>query len=213
MVSHNFKDLTGQTLGNFKVIKRLDNDKQGHAQWLCTCMLCGNEVVQKTANLTKNRVYSCGCQTNKIISEKNGKHHLRHTRIYNIWAKMRGRCQRPSDKLYNYYGGRGIKVCDEWDKDFKVFYDWSMANGYTDELTIDRIDVNGNYEPDNCRWVTMAVQCNNKRSNIQITYKGKTQNLSQWCKELNLPMKLVHSRLRYAGWSVERAFETHVIHK
>lgn len=201
-----FIDLTGQTIGNFKVIKRIENNKKGQARWLCTCLFCGGSTIQTSSTLTGQYIYSCGCQTKQRIREKNSKHGLRHTRLYNIWHKMRQRCQKSTDKLYKYYGERGIKVCKEWNDDFKIFYDWSMSNGYTDKLTLDRIDVNGNYEPCNCRWVTMKIQCSNKRSNVLITYNGKTQTLTQWCDELNLPMKLVHSRLKYKGWTVEEAF-------
>lgn len=202
----NFVDLTGRTLGNFKVIQRAEN-KNGKVYWLCECLCCGKEVYLSSFSLTHNKTQSCGCLTRKIISEKNRVHGLRHTRIYNIWAKMRQRCNNKNDKLFKYYGGRGIKVTEEWEK-FENFYQWAMSHGYTDSLTIERIDVNGDYEPSNCAWKTMKVQCNNKRTNIKIAYKGEIKNLKEWCDELNLNYKLIHGRITYGGWSVERAFET-----
>ena len=134
------------------------------------------------------------------------KHGKRNTRIYRIYAHMKGRCNNPNNEDYCYYGGKGIKVCSLWSEDFQSFYDWSMANGYADDLTIDRINVDGDYEPSNCRWVTMKTQCNNKSSNILITYNGKSQNLKQWAEELGVSYTMLYQRLYKYGWDVEKAF-------
>lgn len=203
---HNYKDLTGKIMGNFEVIRRDGYTSNGGVRWLCKCLSCGKFIYKDTYSLTHKTTQSCGCLTNEIISQKNRTHGLTHTRIHNIWNKIRRRCNDIRDKLYCYYGERGIAVCEEWVKDFKNFYDWAMAHGYNDSLTLDRIDVNGNYCPENCRWVNMKVQGNNRRNNINITYQGKTQTLKQWCEELNLDYKLTHRRIRYDGWSVEKAF-------
>lgn len=134
-------------------------------------------------------------------------HGKRHTRLYNIWLQMKNRCYNRKTPRYKDYGGRGITVCDEWKNDFKAFYDWSMLHDYADNLTIDRIDNNGNYTPSNCRWVTVADQNRNSRKCDFITYHGETHCLKEWCEILSLHYGSVLSRKRY-GWSVERMFET-----
>lgn len=129
-------------------------------------------------------------------------------RLYRIWRNMRRRCYKSSAKNYNYYGGRGIKVCDEWVDNFDAFHDWSTDNGYNNDLTLDRIDVNANYSPSNCRWVTWKVQNNNARFNHLITYNGVTKTLTEWCETFNLNRDAIYSRLNKYGWSVERALTT-----
>lgn len=131
-------------------------------------------------------------------------HGMKKTRIYKSWERIKRRCNNP--KTYKNYGGRGIKVCDEWSKDFMAFYEWAMANGYRDDLTIDRIDVNGNYEPNNCRWVTMKEQENNRRNNHHITYNGETHTIAEWGDILNIPYKVLLQRITTYKWSIEKAF-------
>lgn len=134
-------------------------------------------------------------------------HGLSNTRIYKIWECMKYRCSNPNRPEYPNYGGRGIIVCDEWANNFLSFYEWSMSNGYNESLTIDRIDVNGNYEPDNCRWTDMKTQANNTTRCIYITYQDKTQTLTQWCEELNLSYDTIRTRLRRdANITPERLF-------
>jgi hypothetical protein len=130
------------------------------------------------------------------------------SRLYSIYQGMTRRCYYPDNQNYKYYGGKGIVICNEWKTDFSAFKKWALENGYQDNLTIDRINTNGNYEPSNCRWVSMKEQCNNRTSNHLITYKGKTQNLKQWCIELNLNYGIMESRINRYKWSVEKAFET-----
>lgn len=180
-----FVDLTGQRFGNLTVIERRGSDKYKNALWLCKCD-CGNEVLIKSNNLRTGNSSSCGCIATNQRREKFLKHGLRHTRLYDIWRAMKQRCYYKKSHNYSNYGGRGIVVCNEWLNDAENFYNWAVYNGYKDGLTIDRIDVNGDYEPSNCRWVTLQEQNNNRRSNRLITYRGKTQNLTQWCKELNI---------------------------
>lgn len=120
---------------------------------------------------------------------------------------MINRCFRTKDKRYKDYGGRGITVCNEWRNSFKAFYAWAIANGYTDELTIDRIDNNGNYEPSNCRWLSLKEQANNRRSNHLVTYDGQTKTITQWSEERNIKKSTLQRRLSKNGWSVKRALE------
>lgn len=117
---------------------------------------------------------------------------------------MKTRCHTPTAWEYKNYGARGIIICDEWRNDFKAFYDWSMSHGYTDELTIDRIDNNGNYYPENCRWVTRTIQNRNQRNSRYLTFKGQTKHLFDWADELGINRNTLASRL-HKGWSIERA--------
>lgn len=129
-------------------------------------------------------------------------------RLYFIFNQMKQRCYNPKNKRYKNYGGRGIKICDEWLDNQNLFFEWSLSNGYNDTLTIDRIDCNKGYEPNNCRWVTQKFQQNNRTNNRIITYKGKSQTLSQWCEELGIPYSTIKHRVNEFHWSIEKAFET-----
>ena len=142
-----------------------------------------------------------------------------HTRLSRIFNGLKVRCYNTKNKDYTLYGGRGIKLCDEWNnretvrdiegnntKGFLAFKKWALENGYTDNLTVDRIDVNGDYSPENCKWVTQKEQCNNKRNNHYITYNGKTQSLAEWARDLGIKRSTLSNRLNVYGWSVEKAF-------
>lgn len=119
---------------------------------------------------------------------------LGNTRLYNIWCHMRSRCYRKSGDKYNYYGGRGIKVCDEWLSNFKIFYTWAMQNGYDENLTIDRIDPNGDYCPKNCRWVSHKEQCNNRRSNVVVVIDGISHNIREWSEITGIKYHTIYMR-------------------
>lgn len=136
------------------------------------------------------------------------KHGLKKTRLYSIWSQMKNRCFNQNAERYSDYGGRGITVCDEWKDDFKAFYDWSMSNGYSDNLTIDRINNDGNYEPSNCRWVDVLTQVNNSRHNHMIEYCGESHSMSEWSRILNIPYYLLRNRINVYGWDIEKAFTT-----
>ena len=136
-------------------------------------------------------------------------HGYSKTRLYRTWCNMKGRCYRKSMKRYERYGGRGIVVCDEWKNSFETFMEWALRNGYTEELTLDRIDNDGNYCPDNCRWISNKEQQSNKSVNHLITYKGKTRTITQWAEELGISAKALEGRL-HAWNDVEKAIETPV---
>lgn len=171
------KDLTGMTFGRWTAIEFAGTKKyktSTAAQWKCRCE-CGTERIVSANSLTTGKSISCGCYSREIHKEvmaqanrDNAKHGMFGTRIYRIWCGMKARCSWEKHSAYRDYGGRGIRVCDSWENNFEAFYEWAMANGYTDELTIDRKDVNGNYEPGNCKWATMSEQRRNQRSKEQI---------------------------------------------
>lgn len=215
MIMSKIKDLTGQHYGRLTVLDYAGSDKRGKATWRCTCE-CGNTATVDGYDLRHGHTTSCGCLRREIMREigkrsGEGKHPATHgmagTRLYNVWIKMKGRCSNPNSDNYKHYGGRGITVCTEWVNSFETFRDWALANGYRDDLTIDRIDNDGPYCPDNCRWVSMTHQANNRRSNRCITFNGKTQTTRQWADELGIPYEVLRRRFD-KGWSAERALTT-----
>ena len=195
-------NLTGKQFGSLIVVKEAER-RNNHRRWFCKCS-CGKYVIKVQEDLLDGSSYSCGCLYKK------GKHGKRNTRLYKIWDSMKQRCNNENHTRYKNYGGRGIKVCDEWNNKndgFINFYNWAIQNGYKDNLTIDRIDVNGNYCPENCQWITNQEQQENKTTNRLLTFNGKTMCVSQWAKELGLKEATLRTRIS-KGWSDERVLTT-----
>jgi hypothetical protein len=183
-------DLTGTKIGRWNVIKQTQRPdhikKKVGSWWLCECE-CGTKKPVSRNTLSSGKSLSCGCLHKEIVAESTPKHKRTHgetgTRLYNIWAGMKSRCYDSNQLVYPNYGGRGIKVCDEWKNSYEAFRDWAYLSGYKNDLTIERIDVNGNYYPNNCTWITLEKQASNKRSNLKITAWGETKWIYDWLKD------------------------------
>ena len=205
-------DLIGQKFGRLTVVERAENgirkDGSPFTRWMCKCD-CGKEKIVTGSNLRKGITKSCGCYAKEQTGKINRTHGLKKSKLYVRWRDMKLRCNNPNDSHYKDYGGRGITVCNEWLHDFKAFYDWSISNGFDENLSLDRIDVNGNYEPLNCRWITMKEQQNNRRNNHWITYNGETHTMMQWSEITGINFHTIKGRLKM-GWTIERAFTTPV---
>ena len=198
-------NLTGQKFGRLTVLNELHNYHKKGVYWLCKCE-CGNLTEVKGTCLTHGHTKSCGCLNRDITRNRNTIHGAHGSRLYTIWQAMKDRCYNVNFKRYKDYGGRGVAVCDEWKNDFKAFHDWAKNNGYADNLSIDRIDVNGNYEPNNCRFITLKQQNRNRRSNINVNINGVTKCLTEWCETLGVKYPTALYRIHH-NWSVERALE------
>ena len=190
-------DLTGQKFGRLTAIGiDLARDTTKRTYWICQCD-CGKISSHRADGLLRGTIKSCGCyksEQDAIRVSKNHKHKQSGTRLYSIWQGMKERCYRKTSSCYKNWGGRGIDVCDEWRNDFAVFYQWAIDNGYKKNLTIDRIDNNAGYNPQNCRWVTIKEQCRNRRSNIDITIGNTTKTLTEWCEVFDLPYGTINAR-------------------
>lgn len=174
-------NLVGKRFGRLTVIKRLNKNKWGEYPWLCKCD-CGNETIGMSWRMRNGDKQSCGCLQKEAIAKVSTRHNLYGIRLHTTWRHMKERCNNPNSTDYHNYGGRGITYYQEWEE-FKPFYEWAMKNGYKDDLTIDRIDVNGNYEPSNCRWVSRKKQGRNKRDTIRITIDGVTKTIPEWSEK------------------------------
>lgn len=207
------RDLSWQRFGRLVALYQSGHVGKYHqTTWLCRCD-CGNTKVITTSNLLRKEkpTQSCGClvkeMARKHIKEDNPKktHGKSDTRLYRIWKDMKRRTVNPKRQNYAWYGGRGIRVCDEWFNSFVTFERWARSHGYTDELSIDRIDPDGNYCPDNCRWSSKTEQANNRNSNRLFTYNGVTKTVAEWAVEKDIPYTLLMYRIN-AGWKPDRVF-------
>lgn len=201
-------DLTGQRFGRLTVVERAGASKNREALWKCRCD-CGNMVVVRSRSLRRGSTASCGCLGRETLLEnihRSKTHGHSKDRLYRTWTNMRQRCNNPKAQFYAKYGGRGIKVCVEWDHDFLAFYDWAMAHGYQENLTIDRIDNDKGYSPENCRWVTQKQQNDNRSNSLRFTIGEEEKTLSEWCRHYKISKKNVWDRLQ-RGWTIEEALE------
>lgn len=194
-------DLTGQRFGRLTVLGVDDkNSKKTYYSCLCDC---GNVKTVRSDSLTCGAIRSCGClkkEQDRKNLEAAHTHKQSGTRLYMTWQGIKGRCYNPHDTRYSRYGGRGIKVCDEWKHSFQNFYEWAYASGYSDELTIDRIDNDKDYCPGNCRWATQQQQARNRSTNIDITIGHSTRSLIEWCEIFDLEYSTVYARYKRNGF-------------
>ncbi|AFZ90236.1 hypothetical protein [Bacillus velezensis] len=193
-------DLTGKKFGRLRVIKLSEKRSGRKTFWDCVCD-CGNTKTVRSDSL-KSSIRSCGClkkEQDKINLTKNHRHKQSGKHLYIVWMNMKQRCYNKSDKAYERYGGRGIYVCDEWKKSFDSFKKWSLDNSYCNNLSIERIDVNKGYSPDNCTWIPMKEQAVNRRSTVWVEYQGERLNLKQWSEKLGINYGTLHSRYYRSG--------------
>lgn len=199
-------NLINQKFGKLTVISSAPSNKRGQAMWVCQCE-CGNKIIALGNSLRNGHSKSCGCTRNEKIRKLNLSHNMSNTRIYKIWQDLKARCYNPNNKEYKNYGARGITVCSLWKDSFENFYNWAMANGYNESLTIDRINVNGNYEPSNCRWADSYLQANNRRNTHYVSYNGEVDSLENMCRKLNVNSKIIRYRMNYKKISFQQAVD------
>lgn len=204
-------DISGNRYGHWTVIQKdKENSTERNTRWICRCD-CGTIKSVLRSSLTCGGSKSCGCQANKGTKGINQTHGMSKTRLYHEWVSMRRRCNKePTCKKNLSY--KNISVCDEWNKNFEPFMKWALQNGYSDALTIDRVDNAKGYSPENCRWITNEEQQRNKTNNVKIEYEGKEWCLRTLCLEIGFPYKLAHQRYKRAqragkSISTEKLFE------
>lgn len=209
-------DIVGEKFGMLTVVERADDyitpSGAKLTRWRCRCD-CGSETIVTGTALRSGSTRSCGCLRDTLVGNLNKSHGESKTRLYRIRLDMIKRCYREQNKEYEQYGGRGIRVCDEWLHSYEKFKEWAISAGYDENedpvnMSIDRIDVDGDYCPENCRWVDRKTQARNTTRNAYFTYNGETKCLSEWCEELNISYGAVRARINERGWSFEKAITT-----
>lgn len=197
------EDIIGKRYNNYTVVREVEKSNDGHRRFLCKCD-CGNERIVYLSHLKTNRRKECELCSFKNINKKHG---MKNSRIYRIWGGMKNRCNNNNSKDFKNYKKRGIKVCPEWNNDFSIFYNWALQNGYSDTLTIERIDVNGNYTPENCKWVPKELQQRNKTTNILINYNGATITASELAHIVGIKPSAMIQRIKRHGVDDYRIYQ------
>lgn len=174
-------NMAGKQFGYLTVIGEKGIPTGKGRKWECRCK-CGNVIYVRVADLNSGNTKSCGCYQKDVVSDLKTKHGGSSDRLYSIWCNMKTRCTNPNFKQYNDYGGRGIAIYHDWLNSYSLFKEWALSNGYRDDLTLERIDVNGNYEPLNCTFIPKSEQPLNARSNHFVCYKGETKTLTEWSR-------------------------------
>ena len=203
--------LVGQTFNRLTVVERAGSNKNGSALWLCRCS-CGGATTLRTVELTKGHTKSCGClakETSRALCLKRNPSRVSHgmtgTSEYQIWKNILARCRNANAPNHHNYGGRGITVCGRWLESFENFYA-DMGDRPSKQHTLDRIDNNGPYSPENCRWAIWEVQHRNKRTNRLLTADGVTKHITDWANDLGICIKSLHWRIE--NWGLEAALTT-----
>lgn len=196
-------NLAGKRFGRLIVVERADT-LNGHVRWRCKCD-CGKERIVYGSSLKSGNTTSCGCYKTENAKRLYSGARQKDTRLYAVWNGIKQRCLNENNHAFHNYGGRGIKICDEWASNYESFYNWAVRSGYQKGLQIDRIDNNGDYCEDNCRFVRADIQANNKRNVVLHTINGESKSLPQWCREYNQPYSLVRQRVYKLGWPLQAA--------
>lgn len=207
-MAHN---LVGEKFGELTVLEKTNkpnNAKRNNVWWKCLCS-CGKQIDVPSEYLVNGTKKSCNCLQDRSRKSLFG---LSDTKLYRVYRSMLNRCYNSNDKSYKNYGGRGITICVEWRNDFIAFFEWATNNGYENHKTIERIDNNGNYCPENCKWAGFKEQLNNTRKNKKIEYKGESKTLAQWSDITGLPRWVIDKRIKN-GWDIEKVMSTPIIHK
>ena len=199
------EQLEGQTF-NYLLVK----EYLGNSKYLCECLACGSDTIASSHNLKSGKKKSCGCIKGELVSKALKTHGDSNSRLYREFTGMHVRCYYdsadPTSK--RIYKDRGITVCDEWYHNYPAFKEWAINNGYNDNLTIDRIDNNLGYSPNNCRWITQLEQASNKRNNVYITINEETHSMSEWCRIYNVSYAAARKRIGEYGWDPIKAVTT-----
>lgn len=199
--------MTGQRFGRLQVLYRADNKIQacGHStvMWRCLCD-CGVIKDIDSGSIRSGHTRSCGCLHDEAAKYSHRIHGKKGTRLYRIYQGMMNRCNNPNQPAYKNYGSRGIRVCEQWIEDFMSFYNWAMTHGYSDDLTLDRIDVNVGYSPENCRWISRKEQSLNRTDNHIVEFNGEAHPITEWAQMNGLTYPAISKRLK-RGWPVEYA--------
>lgn len=203
------ENIVNQKFNRLLVVRKAH---ENGALYECVCD-CGKTVYAYANSIISGNIKSCGCYRLEKIRNLQLKHDMAHTRLYNVWKDLKKRCYNPNCKSYKNYGAKGIKVCKEWKDNFTAFHDWAFDNGYDKnasygQCTIDRIDTNGDYCPENCRWVSLKEQANNRNNNFLITYNGETDTMSNWATKVGISYNCIFKRINELHWSTEKAFTT-----
>lgn len=205
-MKYRIEDYKGRKIGRLTILSdshKILNGRYRHI-FICKCD-CGREVEVIANAVASGNTKSCGFDC--LLGDPRKTSSPERRRLHRIWNNIKSRCNNPNAEHYDRYGGRGISICKEWSENSEMFIDWALKNGYANDLTIDRKDNSLGYFPENCRWVSMKTQSNNKESNILYSHGGKTMNLSEWSEELGVDRELLRSRLR-RGWSFAKTIET-----
>lgn len=203
-----YKDLKGQKFGRLTPLEKVSTT--GAALWLCQCD-CGKQKVVQAGNMLRKKrsTKSCGCACTERITKMSTLHGEYGTKLNGIWGSMRHRCMTSSvnHKKYKYYAQRGITVDERWST-FPPFKEWAVLNGYKEGLSIERLDNDKGYSPENCVWIPKNLQGRNRRTSLRLTYNGKTQFISEWANELGIAHGTIYHRIKYQGWSIEKTLST-----
>lgn len=205
----------GERYGRLVVIREVEprqNKREKVRRFLCQCD-CGNTKIVAINHLVSGETKSCGCYKKGVTGRKpKFPKHMTTSRLYTIWNGIKARCYTESSTSYKRYGAKGITMCDKWKNDFTSFYNWSIENGYADNLTLDRINCEGNYEPSNCRWVSYTKQANNTKANVFLTLNGESHTYAEWGRIIGVRSATLQQR-KHAGWSDEKTLTTPVANR